>query len=240
MVEDWISKIQKTEVCDLFGNLKISTKSITLFAGENTIGKTATCLHLSKFAINNKFVVLYFDTEQKLIDRPEPNLLNVFLQENFELFKKNFYIEHSLFKQIIKDKDGIETDEVDKVHFENKISEINPSLVIIDSIYTSFTNFFTESRRRAKAIGNFMRYLRNLMIEKDLAIIITTKIGRIVKEEQEQNVILGGQELLYNCDTKAKMKMIDNQLQEKKIVFSVDNQEEFVLILDFGGIIKKI
>ena len=85
------------------------------------------------------------------------------------------------------------------------------------------------------------RYLRNLMIEKDLAIIVTTKIGRVVKEEQEQNVVLGGQELLYNCDSKIRMRLSDKKLTKyKEIFFEFDQQREFVLILDYGGILKPV
>lgn len=228
MENDWIELMKKKEICTFFKEIIIPTKSITLFAGENTTGKTATCLHISKFAIDKGFKVLYFDTEQKLIDRPEPNLLNVFLQENFKNFKSNFFIEHILFKDINKDS-------IDFSHFENKVKDIKPNLVIIDSIYTPFSMAFNESRSRAKHIGILMRYLRKFMIDNDLAIVITTKMGRIVKDDQEQNMVLGGQELLYNCDTKAKMDLTENKVGEKKILFEIDNQKEFALILKYGG-----
>ena len=234
--DKWFEKIKKRELCNLFGKLSIPTKSITLFAGENTIGKTATCLHLSKFVINNGFNVLYFDTEQKLIDRPAPNLLNSFLEENIEKFKKNFHIEYVLFNEIKKDKGEI-TDEINTSHFELKVKETKPDMVVIDSIYTSFANKFTHPRMRGSAIGKFLRFLRNFMIENDLAVVITTKIGRMVKDKKDVEIILGGQELLYNCDTKAKMRT-DTKMGKKKIFFSVDNQNEFVLVQEYGGVLK--
>ncbi|MEK6952879.1 MAG: hypothetical protein AABX29_07740 [Nanoarchaeota archaeon] len=237
--QDWIKLIHKKELCDFFGKLNITTKSITLFAGENTIGKTATCLHIAKFAIEKGFKVLYFDTEKKLIDRPEPNLLNVFLSENFEGFKNNFYIEHSLFKEQDNKEKNIEI--IDVSYFEGKVKEKKPNLVVIDSIYTCFVDAFPEARSRAKIIGNFLRYLRKFMIDNDIAIVITTKTGRIVRKDgQEEDVVLGGQELLFNCDTKARMSITENKLKEKKIIFDVDMQKEFVLILDYGGHLKPI
>ena len=232
METNWIEKIKKKELCNFFGEIPISTKSVTLFAGENTIGKTATCLHISKFVIENKFSVLYFDTEKKLIDRPEPNLLNVFLKDNFDGFKNHFFIENKLF--------DMNKDEIDTSYFESKIKEKKPDLVVIDSIYTPFVTTFPEARARAGVIGQFLRYVREIMIQHDIAIVITTKIGRVVKERKEQMAILGGQELLYNCDTKAKMEVREDKLKERRVVFDVDMQKKFILILEYGGYLKKV
>tara|TARA_Y100000034_G_C6909373_1_gene423318 strand:- start:9141 stop:9851 length:711 start_codon:yes stop_codon:yes gene_type:complete len=229
---NWIKLIKKEEVCNLFNKLTISTKSITLFAGENTIGKTATCLHLAKLAIDNGHSVLYFDTEEKIIDRPDPNLLATFLQQNPKGFSNKFNIQNKLLNKVKQGK-------LDTSYFEQKIKENKPVLVIIDSIYTAFAQEFPEARRRAKVIGEFMLYLRPYMKQNNLAIIITSKTGRIVDRGEEKETILGGQELLYNCDVKAKMTTTHNNHKVKRVIFEVDQQQEFVLTVDYGGGLKE-
>lgn len=234
---NWIEEIEVKNIGTFFNKIQINAKNMNVFAGLNTIGKTATCLHIADETIKKGFRVLYFDTENKIFDRPQPNLFKHFVSKNPDLYKTNFQFEYKIFDE----QNRTFNLSFFKQKVESAFSNFLPDLIVIDSIYSPFFNFIPEPRTRARCIGEFVGKLRDYMIEKNFAIVLTTKLGKIVTKKENEiishDLALGGQELLYYCDQKIVLyEGIKNKNSfNKKIIFVLDKQFQFILEMDSGG-----
>jgi len=225
MLEDWKKELE-TEVIASMGELKLSSKTITLISGQSMAGKTATCIHFVDSAIKQKKRVLYIDTDKKsIMARPEPNLFKTFYNKNKELYDQYFLYTRSN-----------ELDDVLKM-------EVKPELLVIDSLYNAYLNVVNPKERAAR-IKEFLSKLRDFVWENEIATVITTPVGTVVANNRRSIVALGGEGIKYLSDVKVFISFpdIDNsdEVSGDKRFFVIDRQHRYAFTIEDGGFIKEV
>jgi len=230
-----VLNVFKREVISKVFSLSIYSKTITLLGGPSTSGKTVTCLHFVDDCIKNNKIVCYFDTDSHpVLNRPDPNLLATFVSKNKEKYKENFKYSTSFSEEFIL----------------KTMDKYKPDLLVIDNIYTPFCEKIQNSPRgRAKAIRNFLMKLREKMQQYNSAIIITSQVrSESSKDDEIIYSVLGGEGLKHSSDCKwmieftsdeSKGDGLSAQQLGKRIMF-LDKQHVLNLIIDYGGIIRKV
>lgn len=197
---DWQNELKNEMVAAISGKtaeeeIRINTKTISVFGGSSMVGKTATCLHLAADAVKRGKMVYYIDTESKPItNRPEPNFFKKLSGKNPEGFKRYFVYERNF----------------DPENLPKLLDNIKPKLLIIDSIYEPYISAESKLRvdnpyGRTKAIREFLNRLRTWIFERGIAVVITTPAGKDAED------LKGGNSLLYLSDSKLYVKFIGEE-----------------------------
>ena len=83
--------------------------------------------------------------------------------------------------------------------------------------------------------------VREWLYEHNAALILTSQVSKEGPSEIGEKVlytILGGEGLKHMSDTKWVISFLQNDNKEKRILL-IDQQEEIVLKISYGGIIEK-
>lgn len=219
MSDNWKDELKKTKTIASLGSLSLNSKTMTLVSGQSLAGKTASCLYFVDSAIKKSYGVLYIDTDQKsIMRRPEPNLFKFLYNKNKEKYEKFFNYERvNNLDSCIK-----------------LMDKYKPKLLVIDSIYTPFEHL-PSPNMRGKKIKEFLRELRNYIWENKVAVILTTKTGRV----NNIQVPLGGEGLKYSSDVKIMIDFPekynkDNKMNELRL-FVVDRERTHAFSIENGG-----
>ena len=229
----------KKEEAISFINLCVNTKTITLIGGQSMVGKTVICLHIANRCVSQRIKVAYFDTDKRPItNRPEPNLLKYFQTNNPQGYKDYFMYSNNFYEKNILE----------------VIATCKPKVVIIDSIYSPYVEKYPKSpRQRAKAIRMFLMRLRDLMFEHNVAVILTTQVGKELNSSMDGHemisYILGGEGLKHLSDCKWILDFksankgdvpSDRKYGEESRYLFIDRQEIIALTIGYGGFIRKM
>jgi len=212
--------------------LNIFKRTITLIGGPSLSGKTATSLHFANECVLQGLKVIYVDTDDHpVMDRPAPNLLENFMNQEPKLYQQHFkyltsFDEESVLQLVDTEK---------------------PALLVIDSIYVPFAKKYTDGPlRRAKAIRTFLYQLRERVTKNDLSVLLTTQVSKETRMVKDYNIyaILGGEGLKHLSDIKWLIDFPKNKNDKAthngKRLLLIDKQEEKVMIIEQGGIITEV
>jgi predicted ATP-dependent serine protease len=230
---DLKEELNRDVVAECF-SLKVYSKTITLIGGQSLTGKTVCCLHFSDDCVKKGKVVLYFDTDSHPVcNRPDPNLLTMFSSREPDKYQKFFHYTRTF-----------NTDD-----FIKYLDMYSPSLVIIDSIYAPFMEAYQSSPKlRAKSIKHFLMEVRNILYQKNIAMIVTSQVGKETSVDGDSVVynILGGEGLKHMSDTKwvidfasGSNDKTSNNKMGKRVMF-IDKQASVEVEIGYGGVIDKV
>ena len=229
---DLKTSLNRRVIADVKG-LKIYTKTMTLLGGQSNAGKTALALNICDSVVKSGRKVMYVDTDEHAIkNRPDPNLLSHFRNENENGYASNFKYFTSF-----------DEDEIIRL-----ILEFKPDLLVIDTIYSPFIKIIEKgSLTRARRIKEFLLKLRDVIIQQDTAIILTTQVMKGTSgSDQMVYDILGGEGLKHLSDTKwmlnfernGQKDIVDAEQSRRQIM--IDKQEIVLVTFARGGVIEEV
>jgi len=200
----------------------IETKELTEVFGESKSGKTQFChvicisVLISDYDNFGSKKVIYIDTEGSFKPRRIIEIAKYYNIDKKSLTKNIFYAKafHSEHQtQLLISAASIAT-------------YSNVKLVIIDSCTSLFRTDFTgrgELFQRQSLLGKFLRNLKRLSEEFNLAVLIT---NQVVSSNLDSFLVgnnikaIGGNIMAHSTDTKLMMKKCSNDIKFLKIIAS--------------------
>nr|BAS01413.1 DNA repair protein Rad51 [Lotharella vacuolata] len=208
----------------------IETKEITEIFGESKSGKTQFC-HIISVSIlisdYEDFVqkkVIYIDTDgsfkpERIIEISKYYGVNRNSLTKNIFYAKAFHSEHQM--QLLISAASITT-------------YANVKLIIVDSCTTLFRTDFTgrgELFQRQVLLGKFLRNLKRLSEEFNLAILVTNQIvcSNLDNFLLGNNIkAIGGNIMAHMTDTKLMLKKCSNEIKTLKVISSIKCPENII------------
>jgi len=150
----------------------IAAGTITDIFGSNGTGKTQIAMQICVNSIKDGKIV-YQDTSGSF--RPERILQLI----------KSRYLDDKLLDNIMVAR---VTNIAEQMEFVDKISKINPTLLVIDNISDLFTFEYSQESRSLEKHVKFMEYMHMLgmlCIRKKISIVVTNTVRQASESERE-------------------------------------------------------